>query len=210
LQFASPLLVGDGLLKAQDGEVGPSFGVSDRNFLIQEASGGTSYTDNFNAGGGDGNSGNDWYRIQLRMDFTANSGDGIGSLYFKNLSQNDTSFHSVSGTRNVPLGLTRLTAAAGPAHWNAMRISLLSNGNCVPGIDNLIPNGTTIRCTDVRQQDNQLLITWRGGLGPYQIQQSPDLIPGSWINLGTPLTVTNAALPIEYARMFFLVTQPPP
>ena len=203
-------LNGDGLLRAQDGELGPSFGVSDRNFLVQEANEGTSHTDNFNAGGGDGNSGNDWYRIQLRMDFTANGGDGVGSLYFKNLSQNDTSFHSVSGTRNVPLGLTSLPADARPAHWNAMRITLLSNGNSVPGIDNLIPNGTTIRCTDVRQQDDQLLISWRGGLGPYQIQQSPDLTIGSWSNVGTPLTVTTTTLPIEYARMFFRVAQPPP
>lgn len=29
--------------------------------------------------GGDGKSGNDWYGIQLRMDFMANAGDGIGS-----------------------------------------------------------------------------------------------------------------------------------
>lgn len=160
---------GDGLLRDQDGEAGPSFGVSDRIFLIQEANGGTTYTDNFNAGGGDGNSGNDWYRIQLRMDFTASGGDGIGSLYFKNLSQNDTSFHSVSGTRNVPLGLTRLSAAAAPAHWNALRITLLSNGNSVPSIDNIIPNGTTIRWTDVRRQDGLLLLAWRGGLGLYQL-----------------------------------------
>jgi DNA-binding LytR/AlgR family response regulator len=53
-------LNGDGLLRALDGELGPSFGVSDRNFLVQEANEGTSHTDNFNAGGGDGNSGNDW------------------------------------------------------------------------------------------------------------------------------------------------------
>jgi hypothetical protein len=201
-------LNGDGLLLAQDGELGPSFGVSDRNFLVQEANGGTSYTDNFNAGGGDGNSGNDWYRIQLRMDFTANAGDGIGSLHFKNLSQNDSSFHSLSGTRQVPLGLTRLPATAGPAHWNAMRITLLSNGNSVPSIDNIVPNGTTIRWTEVRQQDNQLLLAWRGGLGPYQLQQSPDLTLGSWENLDTPLSVTFTSLPIVPPRMFFRVTQP--
>jgi hypothetical protein len=35
-------LNGDGLLRAQDGEVGPSFGVSDRNFLIQQANDGES------------------------------------------------------------------------------------------------------------------------------------------------------------------------
>jgi hypothetical protein len=207
---------GDGLLREEDtatgepGEVGPSFGVFDRNFLVQEADGGTSYTDNFNAGGGDGNSGNDWYRIQLRMDFTANGGDGIGSLYFKNLSQGDTTFHSVSGTRNVPLGLTRLPAAAGPARWNAMRITLLSNGNSVPRIDNIIPNGTTIRWTEVRREDGQLLLAWRGGLGPYLLQQSPDLGAGSWSYPGLLLNVTSTAVPIEHARMFFRVAQPPP
>jgi hypothetical protein len=200
-------LNGDGLLRAQDGEVGPSFGVSDRNFLIQQANDGESYTDNFNAGGGDGNSGNDWYRIQLRIDFTANSGDGIGSLYFKNLSQNDSSFHSVSGTRNRPLGITRLPAAAGPSHWNAMRVTLLSNGNNVPSIDNLIPNGTTLRWTEVRREGGQLLLSWRGGLGPYQLQQSPDLTLGSWTNLGAPMAVTSTAVPLEPGRMFFRIAQ---
>jgi len=52
-------LNGDGLLTAAASEIGPSFGVYDRNFRIQEANLGTFYDDGFNQGGGDGNCGND-------------------------------------------------------------------------------------------------------------------------------------------------------
>lgn len=200
-------LNGDGLLLAGSGEIGPLFGLSDRNFLIQEADLGTIYQDNLNQGGGDGNSGNEWYRMQLRMDFTANDGDGIGSLYFMNLSDGDTSYHSVTGMRDRPLGLKRLSADAGPAHWSAIHLQLLSNGNSVPSIDNIIPNGTTLRFTQVTLQDNQLLLAWRGGLGPYQLQQSPDLGPGSWENLGEPTLLTTSTVEVTYPRRFFRVAQ---
>jgi hypothetical protein len=60
-------LNGDRVLTAAAGEIGPAFGVHDRNFRIQEANLGAAYDDGFNEGGGDGNSGNDWYRIQLHL-----------------------------------------------------------------------------------------------------------------------------------------------
>jgi hypothetical protein len=203
-------LNGDKLLTAAAGEIGPSFGVYDRNFRIQQANLGTAYDDGFNQGGGDGNSGNDWYRIQLRIDFTANDGDGSGSLYFMNLTDNDTAFHSVTNMRDKPLGLKRLAAGAAPAHWNAMHLSLLSNGSNVPSIDNLIPNGSTLRWTQVAMQDNQLLLAWRGGIGPYQLQQSPDLGLASWQNLGTATTLTTRTVEASLPRRFFRVTQPLP
>ncbi len=201
-------LDGDGLLDADNGETGPVFGLSDRNFLIQEANSGTIHQDNLNQGGGDGNSGNHWYCMQLRMDFTANEGDGSGTLYFINLNLNETVFHSVDGMRNHPLGLKRLAAGAAPARWNAIHLRLLSNGNSVPSIDNLVPNGTTLRWTQVGLQDNQLVLAWRGGLGPYQVQRSPDLSLGSWENLGDPTSLTSVAVDVSHARMFFRVAQP--
>ena len=62
----------------------------------------------------------------------------------------------------------------------------------------------------VRREDGQLLLAWRGGLGPYLLQQSPDLGAGSWSYPGLLLNVTSTAVPIEHARMFFRVAQPPP
>lgn len=128
---------GDGLLLSADGELGPSFGVYDRNFRIQEANLGTAYDDGFNQGGGDGNSGNDWYRLQLRLDFTANDGEGIGSLYFMNLT-----------------------------------------------------------------------VQWRGGTGPYQLEQCEALIDGNWENEGDATTQTNATAVLAADTGFFRITQP--
>ena len=154
---------GDGLLLSSDGEIGPAFGVYDRNFRIQEANLGTAYDDGFNAGGGDGNSGNDWYRLQLRLDFTAGNGAGVGSLYYKNLTDGDTSFHTVSGMINRPLGLSRLHPDAQPATWNAMWLHLLSNGNSVPTADNLVPNLNGIRITEIVRVGSDAVLHWRGG-----------------------------------------------
>lgn len=201
-------LNGDGLLRAGDGELGPGFGVADRYLTIQEVNLGTVYQDNFNQGGGDGNSGNDWYRLQLRMDFTANAGDGTGSLYFKNLSQGDHSFHTVSGMVNRPLGLSGLAVEAGPSRWNAMHIRLLSNGNSVPSMDNIIPNGTTLRITSVVRAEDLLEITWRGGIGPYQVQQSDNLGVTPWTDVGDPVEGTFVEVPVAVPRIFYRISQP--
>ena len=91
---------GDHVLKSADGEIGPAFGVNDRKFSIQEANLGTIHEDGFSEGGGDGNSGNDWYRIQLHIDFTANGGEGSATLKFLNLTDGDTVYRSVSGLRD--------------------------------------------------------------------------------------------------------------
>jgi hypothetical protein len=106
---------GDGLLTSVAGEIGPAFGAFDRKFRSQEANLGTAYENGFNEGDGDGNSGNDWYRIQLRMGFTANGGEGTASLYFTNLTDGDSGFHTVSGLRNRPLGLSGLHADVRPS-----------------------------------------------------------------------------------------------
>ena len=143
---------------------------------------GTAYDDGFNQGGGDGNSGNDWYRLQLRLDFTAGDGEGIGSLYFKNLTDGDTTFHTVSGMINRPLGLSRMHPDARPANWNAMWLHLLSNGNSVPSADNLIPNFNGLRITGVIRDGPNLVFSWRGGVGPYQVQRQAGLSTDNWEN----------------------------
>jgi hypothetical protein len=198
----------DGLLLNTDGEIGPAFGVYDRNFRIQEANLGTAYDDGFNEGGGDGNSGNDWYRLQLRLDFTAANGDGTGSLYFMNLTDGDTAFHTVSGLRNQPLGLSRLHPDARPAKWNAMWLYLLSNGNSVPNADNLVPNLNGIRITEIIRVGSDVVLHWRGGVGPYQVQRRVSLDAGNWENVGNPTTLMTATVAIIGDTGFFRVVQP--
>lgn len=199
---------GDGLLLSTDGEIGPAFGVYDRNFRIQAANLGTNYDDGFNQGGGDGNSGNDWYRLQLRLDFTAGNGEGIGSLYFQNLTDGDTTFHTVSGVINRPLGLSRLHPDARPANWNAMWLHLLSNGNSVPSADNLVPNLNGIRITGIAVAGTEVILSWRGGAGPYQVQRRASLADGDWESVGSLTALMTATVALVGETGFFRIVQP--
>lgn len=201
-------LNGDGLLTSGEGEMGPAFGVFDRHFRMQEANLGTAYDDGFNEGGGDGNSGNDWYRIQLRLNLIANGGDGSASLFFMNLSDGDKTFHSVSGLRNRPLGLSRLNPHAQPAHWDAMRLELLSNGKSVPSVDNLIPNLDGILITHIVMNGADVFLRWRGGAGPYQVQKRASLTAGDWENTGVPTLMLRATIQSSGEAGFFRVVRP--
>ena len=202
-------LDGDGMLLSANGEIGPAFGIYDRNFRIQEANLGTNYNDGFNEGGGDGNSGNDWYRLQLRLNFTSANGEGTGSLYYMNLSDGNTSFHTVAGLINQPLGLSRLHPDARPAKWNAVWLHLLSNGNSVPSADNLIPNRNGILITQiVTRAEADVGLCWRGGVGPYQVQRRWSLAAGGWESAGdVTAEITNTVEKLGDAG-FFRVVQP--
>jgi hypothetical protein len=129
-------LNGDGMIKGSDGEVGPAFGTYDRNFRVQGASNGSVAQ----AGLGAGNAGREWYRMQLRIDFTANDGDGAGSFFYRNLSNGDPEFRAVPALQDINLELGQMDPNAGPATWDAMWLHLRSGGSNVPNADNLIPN----------------------------------------------------------------------
>lgn len=201
-------LDGDGLLTAEAGELGPAFGISDRRFRIQEANLGASHDDNFNLGGGDANSGNDYYRLQLRMNLTANDGDGLGTLAFQNLTDSDTAFHTVPGVRNQPLGLRRLPAEARPARWNAMWVQLHSNGNSIPIADNFIPNPKGVLIVELIPDGEAWLLRWRGGVGPYQVQRRTSLTVGDWENVGSPTPLLTATMSLPGPMGFFRISQP--
>jgi hypothetical protein len=201
-------LNGDGLLTADAGELGPAFGVFDRKFRIQEANLGATHEDNFNLGGGDGNSGNDYYQLQLHLDFTANDGGGLGTLVFKNLTDGDTGFHSVPGVRSQPLGLNGLSPGARPAKWNALWVQLLSNGNSIPIADNFIPNLKGVRIVELVPAGDDLLLRWRGGVGPYQVQRRASLTAGAWENVGGPTMLLTATVGFSGETGFFRIQQP--
>jgi hypothetical protein len=130
---------GDGKLEADSGEIGPVFGSDDQHFVMQATGGDSVYMEPF----GPGNSRHDWYRIQLRINFLANGGQGAGSLYYLNLSDGDQSYQAVTGLQNINLQLNNLHPQATPDNWNAMWLHLLAGGGNEPAVDNLIPNLAT-------------------------------------------------------------------
>lgn len=74
----------------------------------------------------------DWISLRLVMDLTANGGDGSGSLYYKNLTDGDTSYSAVAGLQGINLNLDPLQD---PLQWNRMMLRTGSyEGN---KIDNL-------------------------------------------------------------------------
>jgi hypothetical protein len=140
----------DGDDRLEGGEIGPVFGLSasrtgtgitDRNFYLQEAGFGSFYEANLNVSGVRGrNAGSDWYRIRLHVDFTANGGDGAGTLFYRNLTDGGPTFRVISELRDIPLGLHRLHADAHPSTWNSMWLHLLAAGGNSPRTDNLVPH----------------------------------------------------------------------
>jgi len=137
---------GDGILSAELGELGPVFGAlrdaqaGVEQFGIIAANLGAKYLTPLNTDTRCCNEDSDWYRLQLRMDLTANSGSGSGSLYYMNLTRGDTEFQPVAELQNVNLGLGSMHAEAGPESWNAMWITMLFEGSqSIPRMDNLVP-----------------------------------------------------------------------
>jgi hypothetical protein len=160
---------GDGFVTPQAGEVGPVFGT----YRSQEQG-----IDQFGVMGANGvsldvtplddvdpccNAGSDWYRLQLRMDFTANAGAGAGSLYYMNLTRGDSQFQPVAGLQNVNLALDTLVPSAGPEDWNAMWMAARFDGALnVPRLDNLVP-----RIPAVMQLDGDLSVQGVDGMDTF-------------------------------------------
>lgn len=141
---------GDGVLTAAAAELGPIFGTwrdqqhGTEQFAVMAS--------NFNYGTivpyvaplnneeRCCNADSDWYRLQLRIDFTANGGAGSGSLYYMNLTRGDGQFQPVTELQNLDLGLDAMDPAAGPETWNAMWMGMRFEGSqSLPRLDNLVP-----------------------------------------------------------------------
>jgi len=128
---------GDGFLRTEDDEIGVPFGFYAQRFAI--------FTGNnlgVRAGEadlGENNLATDWYRLRLRIDFAANSGDGSASLSYMNLSNGEASFTDVPGLQDLNLKLL-FNQAPDEAGWNAMFLKLRADAGNIPKVDNLIPN----------------------------------------------------------------------
>lgn len=124
----------DGQLSAS--ERGPAFGISDQQYVVHQASGGPVRQVDFARG----DARSDLYEVQLRIQFPAGAGDGVGSLWVRNKSDGETSFRLVSGLSSIPLGLHTLDVAAKPSRWNALWLDLVTVGDHSPHVDRLAPH----------------------------------------------------------------------
>lgn len=66
---------------------------------------------------------------------------------------------------------------------------------------------TPLLITEARRSGDQLLMSWLGGGGRYQVQQRSSLTDGAWENLGEPVSEPTFATPLTGPARFFRVTR---
>jgi len=72
-------------------------------------------------------------------------------------------------------------------------------------VESILDLNPTIRLSLIRA-GSTVFLSWTGGQGPYQVQQSTDLgNPNSWQDLGAPLTTNSITLPIGTGNQFLRV-----
>jgi hypothetical protein len=124
------------VLKTDASEIGPRLLVGsevNRQIKVISADGSTTTAPLSNANGAVSG---DWLRLRLLMDFTANDGQGSGSVYYQNLNKGDTTLQPLAGLQDINLKLN-LQAADGsnPALWNAMWLHMEGATN---QLDNIV------------------------------------------------------------------------
>jgi hypothetical protein len=142
---------GDDYIGTGPPELGPRFGVGYQDYgtdsFVVRAADNTITTRSIATanGGASAGSSTDWFQVRLLMDFTADAGDGSGSLFYRNLTAGDTSFSPVTGLQNVDLNLA--STETDPTTWDTLYIRLHDGSQ----IDNLDP-------TSVPEPSSMLLV----------------------------------------------------
>ncbi len=67
------------------------------------------------------------------------------------------------------------------------------------------PSSTPFEITTVTRDGEDLSLTWTGGTPPYQVETSPSMATGTWMNIGAPTNMTSATVtnagPPAYLRV---------
>lgn len=114
--------------------LGPQFGLYGSTFMIRGATEG-SITQTSLTGT---DSTTDWYRMQLVVDFTANGGNGAGSVFLQNLTDGEVGYRAIAGLQNINLQILNMEAASeNPASWNSL---YLRSSGTQTMFDNLQPS----------------------------------------------------------------------
>lgn len=109
------------------GEFGIEFGFLSNNWFVRQAAQGTTTT----SAAGLGASSTTWY-CELRVDPSANAGDGAGSLFIQQLADSNgtpvtDTLKPVAALQNINLGIKRMSANGGdsnPTAWNGIHTRL--------------------------------------------------------------------------------------
>lgn len=107
-------------------ELGPLFGVVTGNkYYLRGAGLGATFTASSARAGDDTG---DWVQLKLVMDFTANSGNGSGTLYTRNLTDGESTWYTAKSDYSLELLRLRSTANGGsngmsdmtPSQWDGL------------------------------------------------------------------------------------------
>jgi hypothetical protein len=181
--------------------LGPMFGCEENSdyddsgfYLCEAAYDGYDSVNQYSSGPGTVSYGH-WYRVQLRVDFTAYDGEGSGSLYARDLTLGETNYTAVTNLQNINLKIrSRLGTTAPPSSWNAL---FVRSDSGVP-FDNLVvdPCGSpgsgepllSIRCSQVD-------LCWFGFTNvTYQVKYKSTLTTNLWTALGAPVAGSNSTI----------------
>ena len=130
----------DGMLTVEAGEIGVPFGFWERQLVVFTGNSlvTRSGTAEVPVAVDDDEWYRDWFRICLYVSFVDNGGDGAGYLYYRNLTNGDTSDTYLADLQDLNL---KLTNAPDPIDWDAMFLKLrVDSSDLIPKVDNLMPN----------------------------------------------------------------------
>ena len=72
----------------------------------------------------------------------------------------------------------------------------------------LVPNLNGIRITGIAVAGTEVILSWRGGAGPYQVQRRASLADGDWESVGSLTALMTATVALVGETGFFRIVQP--